>query len=495
MKTRISARFVVGHDGTDHVVYRDGEVVYQDDRVLFVGHDYGQPVDRDIEAGDALVGPGFIDLDALADIDHAIIDCWQPPDLARGLQWSEDYFRNRRHDVFSADEEIFKRCYALVQLLLNGVTTAMPIAAETHKGWAEPYSELAAVAEIAAELGIRMYLGPAYRSGINVMRADGTATVLWDEPLGEAGLRDAVRFVRDFDGAANGLIRGALLPCRIETMTLDLMRETRRWSDELGCPVRIHAAQGPNELRLIREWHDRRPIELLNEIGMLGPRTSIPHVLYVRERSGGESPGPDELPMLAESGTTVIHCPMTSARHGRALESFDRYLAAGVNLAMGTDTFPPDMIRVLDYGSNIAKIMDRQQHAGQPADLYRAATLGGARALGRDDLGRLAPGAEADLVVVDFSQLRGGPIEDPIRTLLFNTGGPCVRTVVVDGRTVVDNGRVVGVDDEALRVQAQAYFEKMVDAYPERDYLQRTRAELFPTSFRTVERPSPGRAP
>jgi 8-oxoguanine deaminase len=480
MTTRLRARFVIGHDGRDHVVYERGELVYEDDRVLFVGHDYPEPVDHTCDYGDALVGPGFVDLDALADVDHGVIDTFQPAELAKGLTWSEAYFRERRHDVFSREEEAFQRRYALAQLLLNGITTAVPIAAETHKGWAETFDQWADVVDAAGDLGIRMYAGPSYRSGVSVVRADGSPTVLWEEPLGEAGLRDAVRFVERFDGAHGGLVRGALLPCRIETITLELMRATARAAADLGCPVRIHAAQGALEVKLLREWYGKGPIELLGEVGLLGPRVSSPHGRFVT---------PDELRMLADTGTTIVHCPLTSIRHGHVLESFDRYRSAGVRVALGTDTFPPDMIRVMDLGSNLNKHADADQSAGAAADLYRAATVGGAEALGRDDLGRLAPGAKADVVVVDLSQLRTGPIDDPIRTLLYNANGANVRDVIVDGRTVVKNGQIPSLDAEEMRRRGQAWFEKMKAHYAERDYLGRTTEELFPPSFRTVAAP------
>lgn len=488
MKTRITGRFVIGFDGADHVVYENGEVVYERDRIVFVGHDYPEPVDETIATGDAIVSPGFIDLDALADIDHGLIDTWQPPDLTVGLQWSEDYFRHRRHDVFSRDDEAFQRRYALAQLLLNGITTAMPIAAETHKGWAETFEQFADVVDIAGELGIRLYLGPSYRSGITVARSDGSQTVLWDEPRGEEGLRDAVELIKRFDGEHDGRIRGCLLPCRIETCTLDLLRATKRWSDELGCRVRIHAAQGALELKLLKERYGQAPIALLTAIGFLGPRVSIPHVIFIKGSREVDDDRPDELPLLAETGVTVIHCPLTSIRHGRVLESFDRYRAAGVNVALGTDTFPPDMIRVMDLGSNLNKLVAGDQSAGSAADFFRAATLGGARALGRDDLGRLAPGAKADLTIVDLSQLRTGPIDDPIRTMLYNTNGNQVRTVIVDGRVVVRDGAIPGLDVGAMRERAQRYFATMKAAYSERDYLRRPTEELFPESFRSISR-------
>ncbi len=361
----------------------------------------------------------------------------------------------------------------------------MPIAAETYRAWAETYDEFAGTAAAAGELGLRMYLGPSFRAGINVTRADGTPEVLWDEARGAAGLEEAARFIRDFDGAHDGLIRGALLPARIETNTLDILRRTKAYSDEFGCPLRLHAAQGAQEVRFLRAWYDKRPLELLAELGILGPRTSIPHATTLGDVGAGGDPFAD-LALLRDSGTTVIHCPLISARHGGLLDSFDRYQGAGVNIALGTDTFPPDMIRVIDYGSNLGKIATRNQAGSTAADLFRAATLGGARALGRDDLGRLAPGARADITIVDLSALHSGPIDDPIRTMLYNTNGTSVHTVIINGRTVMANRQLPGTDVAALRAQAQDYFERYKAAYTERDYLHRAPDDLFPPSFKVV---------
>jgi cytosine/adenosine deaminase-related metal-dependent hydrolase len=486
VRTKIQGRFVIGYEGGDHVVYRDGEVVYEDDRVVFVGHGYDQPVDREIAAGDAVVGPGFLDMNALADIDHGILDTWPGPELMTGQVWSEEYFHHRRREVFSPDDERFQRRYALIQLLLNGITTAMPIAAETYRAWCETEEQLADVVEIAGELGIRMYLGPSYRSGINVIRSDGTRDVAWDHQRGEENFRQAVSFVRRFDGAHDGRIRGAFLPCRIETVTLEILQETKRQADALGCPIKLHAAQGLPELALIQKWHGKRSIELLGEIGFLGPNVGIPHVFFIGGHNGVEASGADELALLRDSGTTVIHCPIPAARHARSLDTFDGYRQTGINIALGTDMFPPDIIRAMDYATNMAKQRVRDQTAGSAEDMYRAATLGGAKLLGRDDLGRLAPGSKADITVVDLSQLRTGPIDDPIRTTVMNASGAQVKTVIVDGRTVVEDGMVPGVDVEAMRRRAQAYFETYKAAYSEWDYLRRPTDVLFPPSFRTV---------
>lgn len=485
MKTKVTGRFVIGYLDGDHAIYPWGEVVYEGDAIIFVGHGYPGAVDATIDAGEAIISPGFIDLDALADIDHAILDTWLDPDRLLGQRWSEEYFHSGPRETFSFEDEVFKRRYALTQLVLNGITTAMPIGAEFYRAWCETYDEFAATAEIAGELGLRMYLGPSYRGGINVTRADGTPAVLWDEAKGEAGLDDAARFIRDFDGKYDGLVRGALLPARIETNTLDVLRRTKALSDEFNCPVRLHAAQGLQEARFLQEWYGKRPLELLHELDFLGPRTLIPHVSTLGVSVAREERVAD-LGLLRDSGTSVIHCPLISIRHGGMLRSFDSYRRLGINLALGTDTFPPDMIRVMDYGSNLGKFAESDQASSTAADFFRAATLGGARALGRDDLGRLAPGAKADITIVDLSALHSGPIDDPIRTMLFNTTGASVRTVIINGRTVMRDRQIPGVDEVAMRERAQRFFDAYKRAYTARDFRKREPEELFPASFRVV---------
>ncbi len=489
MKTQITAAFVVGYDPArgDHIIYRDGQVVYEDDTIRFVGHGYAGPVDQAVDAGLALVCPGFIDLDALADIDHAILDSWVDPERDLGLHWSADYFRQRRHDVFTREEEAFKHRYALSQLALNGITTFMPIAGEYYKRWCETYDEFADVVDIVGELGLRAYLGFSYRSGVNVVHADGRRDVLWDEAEGLAGLRDAVRFVEDFDGAHQGRVKGCLLPARIETQTLDLLRRTHAAAERLGCLTRLHCLQSATELRFLREWYGKSTLQVLQELDLLGPRFLIPHALLIGGHSRAGDADRGELETLAAAGTPVIHCPLAYARGGGALESFRRYRDAGITLAMGTDTFPPDMIRVMDCGLTAGKWVEGEKHSHQAADFFRAATLGGAQALGRDDLGRLTPGAKADLLVIDLTDYRLGPIDDPIRTLVMMGSGHAIRTVIVDGRTVVEDGRIPGLDVDAMRAQAQAYHEKMRAAYCERDYRRRAEAELFPPSFPMIE--------
>lgn len=448
---------VVGFDGTQHVLWRDGEVVFQGSHIVFVGRGYSGPVDQWIDYGNALIGPGFIDLDALGDLDSTVLTLDNGDEPNMGRMWSEAYLAAGPQESYSAEEEVFKYRYAFTQLIRNGITTAMPITSMYYREWAETYDEFAAVAGVAAELGLRTYLGPCYMSGMSYWRADGTLGHHWDEARGLAGLDAAERFFTDFEGAHAGLIRGALLPDRIQTCTPALLQRTAALSRELNAPVRLHCCQGLDEVAMVKHLHGASPLAWLEQLGLLTPRSVLPHGIY--------TDGLSDLQRLAQSGASVVHCPVVFARDGEALQSFGRYQAQGINLALGTDTWPADLLDNMRQGLNIARLMEGGNTLTSALDMYNAATLGGAKALGRDDIGRLAPGAKADITVFSLRGMHLGPLFDPLKNLvLAGRGDDCIASYI-DGRCVMHDGQVQGVDYPTLQQQAQRQFATLMRSH------------------------------
>ncbi|BBB02308.1 putative amidohydrolase [Actinacidiphila reveromycinica] len=483
---RLHADHVLAWAGTDHALLRDGEVEVDGGRIVRVGpRTTAQPAPgtRTVELGSALLMPGLIDLDALADIDHALLDSFGGPQHARDLTWSLRYLEQGPRDVFTREEKAFVRRYAFVQLLLHGVTTAMPIAAETHSRWAETYDEAVDMAREARALGLRCYLGPSYRSGVGAVRADGSATVWWDEEAGRTGLADAVRFARWLREEHDALLRPVLLPCRVETMSDDLLAATAEAARSLDVKVRLHCLQGVAERHRLAEQGRGDPLSVLERAGLLGDRLLVPHGIHLDAHSSVGAGTDRDLARLVENRVSVVHCPLTSARYGSAMETFARYRAAGLNIALGTDSFPPDLVRGMDFGVNLAKVQSGRTDTVTPADYVRAATVAGAAALGREDLGRIAPGAQADLVAFALDDVRDGVLDDPVRTLLSNGTGRAVRMSMIAGRVVVRDGRVPGVRTGPLRARAQELFDRMRSAYAGRDRLGRPPDRLFPPSF------------
>lgn len=467
----LKATCVVGFDGQRHVLWRDGEVVIEGSRVRFVGRGFPGPVDQWIDYGNALISPGLIDLDALGDLDSTVLCLDNGDERAMGRMWSQEYLERGPRESYRFDEEIFKYRYAFTQLIRNGITTAMPITSMYYREWAETYDEFAAVADVAAELGLRTYLGPCYMSGMQFWRADGSLAEHWNEARGHSGLDTAERFFRDFDGAHGGLIRGALLPDRIQTCTPALLQRTAALSRELDAPVRLHCCQGTGEVARVQQLRGKAPLAWLEEMGLLGPRTVLPHGIYIE--------GDDDLARLADSGTSLIHCPVVFARDGEALDSFGRYRARGINFALGTDTWPADLLDNMRQGLNIARIKAGGSQGTSALDFYNAATLGGAKALGRDDLGRLAPGAKADIAVFSLDGLHLGPLFDPLKNLILaGRGDDCIASWI-DGRLVMENGQVNGVDYRTLQCQAQRQFQRLMESHAERAVGQPDWRSLF----------------
>jgi cytosine/adenosine deaminase-related metal-dependent hydrolase len=165
------------------------------------------------------------------------------------------------------------------------------------------------------------------------------------------------------------------------------------------------------------------------------------------------------------------------------MESFARYLAAGVNMSLGTDTNPQNMIDAMRWAAVLSKVVDRQTEIATGADVFTAATLGGARALGRDDLGRIAPGALADLVLWRGRSYTMTPLRDPVKNIVFNATAEDVDRVWVNGRLVVEDNKVLAARPEQIFADLQAAGERMWPRMGEFDWAGRGADELSPQTF------------
>jgi cytosine/adenosine deaminase-related metal-dependent hydrolase len=174
------------------------------------------------------------------------------------------------------------------------------------------------------------------------------------------------------------------------------------------------------------------------------------------------------------------------ARRGITLKDFGRYKRAGVNMGVGTDTYPHNMLDELRLVSYLARTQAGNPRTMNSGDLFAAATIGGATALGRDDIGRLAPGCRADLVLVDVTHPRMRPARDPVRSLIYAAGDRAVHTVYVDGRKVVDAGKLLTIDYEAAAEALHEAQKRVIAAVPSVDWAHRGVDAISPPTFRTA---------
>ncbi len=494
MRTLVRGGWVVGFAEGTHTLIPEGIVVYEDDRIAHVGRRFDGRAEVEIDARGKLVCPGFIDTHVHSGhrASHRLItDAGRPdffgqpfldisvPREGRRVGGDPRYARPTDADADAGNRLL--ATFTIAEMLRNGITTFMEFGSQLRV-------QEALLGEVE-RLGLRAYLGAGYDSGRWVGDEKGRLKRVVDEAAGVKEFESAMAFIRKVDGSVNGRVRGLLAPREVETCTLDLLRATRRAADELRLPIVTHAAYNVIEFYEIVREHRMTPVELMESVGLLGRDLTVGHGNLIADNGFMSYSGGRDLELMGRHGVTVSHCPVNIARRARSLDSWQKYRAAGVNLALGSDTYPRDLIMQMRVASYFGKVMSHNLLSASAAEVFEAATLGGARALGRDDLGRLAPGAKADIVVIDLEtrdSLRFGPVRDPIKALVECGIGDDVVTVIVDGIVRMRDRVIPGVDLAAVRREAQAAGEGVWRRVQEWDPLGRTAEQISPWSFPLV---------
>lgn len=478
MTIRIDGGTVVGWSGAGHELIPNGSVLIEGNTIQSVGAEKAA-ADRVIDAAGKIVCPGFVNLHVHSQLnvgDYLLADVTKKDYLTANWFVFGAPFKEKIEPPAAAAVALGRR-YALYSALRNGATTVLDPGG--GPGALDDY------VAIVGELGGRVYFSPPYRSHDIFTDAEGRHYYEARADQGRPGLKTAVDFIRRFHGAHNGRLQGILNPAQAETCEPSLLRESAAAAKELDVPVHIHAGGNLREFLEVLNRYRKPVAEYLASTGILGPRTTLGHMAITAGHSRVDYPRGDELKILAQTGATVGHCPHKCAKMGFAMESFDQYLEAGVRIGLGTDTYPLDIVSEMRYASLISRLVDRKASGARPRDVFNAATIGGAEALGRSDLGRLAPGAKADVVIIDLRTVRYGPVRDPIHALVEYGCGADVETVIVDGEVVIENGRSTRIDEEELFAQAQTAANRAWDHWAARDWASRTVEQIIPPAFPT----------
>ena len=471
-RVAIRAGWIVGFDGDGHRLLRDGVVVVEGERILYVGRAFDGDVDETVDARDRVLTPGLITTHAHlggSPLDRSFIE-----DRGNPQFWYSGLFEMLPVRGEAQDEDAGRACvdFSMAELLRGGVTTCLEI------GGLGDY-----VVDRAAHYGLRVYMGLAFRSGRWLTRDGRRVTWEWDEESGRHGLRRAVELFKKHDGAHGGLVRCCFSPAQVDTCTPELLIEAKRWADETRRPFTVHTSQSVVEFNEMLQRHGKTPVAWLNDLGVLGDNTVLGHAIIVGGSSWTNYPAGD-VALMAESGCSVAHAVWVFARRGVLMESFALYRTAGINVALGTDTNPQSVIEAMRWAAVCSKVVERNTEATTAADAFDAATLGGARALGRDDLGRIAAGATADLVLWRAASWTMTPLRDPIKNIVYNATAADVDRVYVGGRLVVDGGRVLAADEAKILADLQAGGERMWPRMKQFDWAGRSADELSPLSYR-----------
>jgi 5-methylthioadenosine/S-adenosylhomocysteine deaminase len=472
-----NADWVIAWDeaASRHVFRRGVDLAFGDGRIIHLDRSYSGVADKVIAGAGLMVMPGLVDIHS-----HP-----HHEPLYRGIR-EEHGVANmhmtglyERGQAFSAPDDEARAAgaeFAYCELLLSGVTSLVDISAPWD-GWVELF----------AKSGMRGFLAPGYASARWFLENDLGPSYDWNEPRGRAGFTRALAMIGEALAHPCGRLSGIVSPMQIDTCTEDLLRDSRDAARERGLPLTTHCSQSVNEVREMIRRHGMTPIQWADRLGLLGPGTILGHALYLDTHSWVRWHTKDDLRLLGDSGTAVAHCPTPFARYGHVMEHFGAYLDAGVTMGMGTDCSPHNLVEEMRKASVLARVAARDIHAVDVADFLHAATVGGATALLRDDIGRLAVGKKADLVLVDLACPQMQPARDPLRGFVYHAADRAVRDVFVDGVQVVADRRVLTLDEADAAIRLTAAQERMEAAAPQHDYRRRKAEEIAPLSLPIVD--------
>lgn len=475
MRTLIRASHIIAYQDGEHRHLRDGVIVVDGNEIIHVGKTFDGTVDTELDATGMVVTPGFINTHAHlyeSPLDKSFVEDKGPRQF-----YGSGLFEYLPARSAASDESTARACidFSMAELIRSGTTTVMEIGS---------YGDY--VAEKAAEAGLRAYIGQGYRDGRWFTRDGKRAEWEWDFEAGQAAFQRAIEFIDRIEGKANDRIRGFLTPMQVDTCSEELLRQSRRQATEMGVPLALHASQSVVEFIEMTRRHGLTPIEWLQEIGFLGPDVILGHAIIIGGGTWANYPA-DDIGILADTGTNVAHAVWVFARRGIAMESFSRYQDRGVNMTLATDTSPQSMLEALRWAAVVSKIMDRSTELATAADVFDAATLGGAKALGRDDLGRIAPGAKADMLFWAGQSLWMTPLRDPVRNIVYNAEAEDIRHVMIDGELVMRDHRLITIDEDSVVAGLQEEGERMWARLPEGDWNNRTVDELSPNAYKPFE--------
>jgi cytosine/adenosine deaminase-related metal-dependent hydrolase len=244
-----------------------------------------------------------------------------------------------------------------------------------------------------------------------------------------------------WDGAGDGRIHVLAGPSSLMWASDRLLERCAELAATGGRSIHIHAAETWLQERLVAERFGESTVQALDRRGLLGPRTSLAHCVWIEGR---------DLALLAERGAVVIHNPVSNLRLGSGVAPLTRMLAEGISVAIGTDGAASNDSQDLPEALKLAALLANRSDA-VPAvaedELLAMATSAGARAGGWDDgLGRLAPGGPADLALLGLDSPAFAVLNDAQRQWIFAGGARAARTVIVAGRVVFDDGAPTAID-------------------------------------------------
>jgi len=423
---------VVTMDGSSRVI-ENGAVAIRGERIVAVGSSAELAAKytaaRIINAAGKVVMPGLINT-------HTHV----PMVLFRGIaddlvlmEWLQKYIFPA--EAKNVDEQFVRWGTRLgcLEMIQGGTTT-----------YVDMYYFEDAIADETARAGMRAVLGETL---IDFPAPDNKT---WD-----AGMAYTEKFAVKWKGHA--LITPAIAPHAPYTVSTDHLKQAHSFSERLGVPLVIHILEDQSEVKTIQERYGASSVAYLDRIGLLDNRVIAAHMVW---------PTSDEINTLAKRSVGVAHCPQSNMKLAAGAAPVPQMLKAGVAVGLGTDGAASNndlnLWEEIDAAAKLHKLTSKDPTVINAREALEMATIRGARAIHLDkEIGSLEAGKRADLIIVDMTASHQTPMYNVYSQLVYATKASDVETVIINGRVVMLNRRVLTIDERSVRAKANEYRDRI----------------------------------
>jgi 5-methylthioadenosine/S-adenosylhomocysteine deaminase len=251
--------------------------------------------------------------------------------------------------------------------------------------------------------------------------------------------------IKKYGDTCRGRIKVWLGPHAADTCSADLLQETRKKASELKVGIGTHIAQSLTEVSEVKRRVHKSPVEHLDDLGVLGEDVIAAHAVHTTN---------SDVAIMARSKMNIAHCASSFTVKGQPVP-LARYRKRGINVVIGTDQNSMDLIEEMRLAMFSSRLNENDPFATTCLDMFNAVTLNAAKALGRSDIGRMAPGAKADIILINLKQPHLSPFRDPLKILLYHASRHDVDTVIADGQVLMSGRKVLTIDEEEVISKAE----------------------------------------
>jgi len=406
---------------SDFTIFPEADVVVDDQTFTYVGpkKNWARDFDRIIDGNGKMLAPGFVNAHG-----HAAMTLFRSyADDVPLMSWLKKHIwpveaRLKREDVY------WGTMLAILEMLKSGTTT-----------FTDMYFFMDQVAEAVEESGIRAVLARG---------------LVGTDQMAQKGLEESEHFVRHWQGRAQGRINTMLGPHALYTCPPDYLKKVMELQGRLSVPIQIHLSETLDEVNRIKNEYGVSPPELLKNTGLLSLPVLAAHCVHLSD---------DDMDILCEHNVSVAHNPGSNLKLGCGIAPVPDLLSRKITVGLGTDGAASnnnlDMLEEVRLAALIHKGSRMDPTAITASEALAMATRESARAVFLPDVGVIAPGMKADLVMYDLNRPHLVPRHDLVAHLVYAAQPGDIVLVMVDGRVKVENGQATTLDEEKILFQAQ----------------------------------------